>query len=1160
MTTEPVAGATAGGDEGAKQEASKGKGKGPPPVSKGKPPPGKGGPPPPGGGKGKGKQAEALPQFQLPRLDSDWQAEKVVHWQPIKKAALWNGSVWEKVNASLKSGAAAAAPPETLLRRFMHKRSEQAAKKAPGAEQGKSSSRQGKAGPKRLLSQKAALLADINHKFLLRKGIRRAEQLRWIVGPKFDASDPSPQEELPEDILEALLGFLDAASGEQAVLRQNVPPADDLAEAEKLLCGMLAQSCSTFEALQARTDLSLKLARLPARVSEVHEELHLVLSAACSVLDSTSVPMLLEGVLLLGNYVNARNGGAVIGVTLQSLGRLAHTRCLPAENGRRSKHGLNDNALIVLVRHLDGSNPGFAAALAADLDACYLARDFDPKVASEAVRTLQLLVKKVKSQVPSVEGTEEAEAVSKRRLDAFLETSVPMVDGLQELLEEIKDTTAALRQWFAEPQETTLTDMLRSLALLRDALPVPRSKAPQITQRRPEQSRRRSSLDQEALTREISGQKDAPADEKAAAAAAAVSATEADAGAAEAAVVDGTKTEEQLRSVKDGGAAEDVRELVVDPEVPPAAPAIVIDFPPPEQELAPSALVVQLLSLASGTLTISWLFDWDELPTKFPGAEWTARGYEVVQCGEGVEEAEDGGDAEDCESASLLARYPCSRSPLRVDVPPGRRYRFQVRALLLDERVQSPKRRAGDGLCRPPIWASQLSEPCWADLRGAESPSSTSTTSPTKEDSRFRQAVYAAKRSTGSFAASFDSYMRAVPEDSATQGYSPHDADGYSRIESLADDQHQQPMEELLEDLWTSSAEATPGGSESAMSGFEDHELLSLANALSFLEKRTASFSEATAPASAPSPLERRLWSWSEEGGGEAESDAFSVGGMGSQPASGTAPAPAVDIADDDSLRKMVEALSILDRSLSVGEMSDGSCVPEERVEVVAPVENHSMQENASSSPADAAAPACAGDGRCQIELDRSSGGTLGLGITLRYSDVLITSVQGGLAEAWNDAKTPSSPSRLRPGDSIVVVNGVSGNGSLLVKELKKEQLLTITIQHFEGPGHDSVAGVPTEPQPSLPAGSPPGPVPASTASTASPLRLPALPRSEALEAAPDHVLDGNEVLEAAARAYRASVPCSACQGTGQVLHAGGLLLVCLWSFVVFWCFLLCAF
>ena len=67
--------------------------------------------------------------------------------------------------------------------------------------------------------------------------------------------------------------------------------------------------------------------------------LDLALTAAWTIIDSKAMPILLEGILLLGNSVNAssKNLGGAVGVTLESLTKLAHTRCLPAKVRDRLK-------------------------------------------------------------------------------------------------------------------------------------------------------------------------------------------------------------------------------------------------------------------------------------------------------------------------------------------------------------------------------------------------------------------------------------------------------------------------------------------------------------------------------------------------------------------------------------------------------------------------------------------------------------------------------------------------------------------------------------------------------------------------------------------------------------------------------------------------------
>lgn len=75
------------------------------------------------------------------------------------------------------------------------------------------------------------------------------------------------------------------------------------------------------------------MARFKAKAKDLETGLDLALTAAWTIIDSKALPILLEGILLLGNSVNAssKNLGGAVGVTLESLTKLAHTRCLPAK-------------------------------------------------------------------------------------------------------------------------------------------------------------------------------------------------------------------------------------------------------------------------------------------------------------------------------------------------------------------------------------------------------------------------------------------------------------------------------------------------------------------------------------------------------------------------------------------------------------------------------------------------------------------------------------------------------------------------------------------------------------------------------------------------------------------------------------------------------------
>ncbi|CAK9112191.1 unnamed protein product [Durusdinium trenchii] len=81
------------------------------------------------------------------------------------------------------------------------------------------------------------------------------------------------------------------------------------------------------------------MAHFDPRVRDLESGLDLALTAAWTIIDSKAMPILLEGILLLGNSVNAasKNLGGAVGVTLESLTKLAHTRCLPAKQAAGSK-------------------------------------------------------------------------------------------------------------------------------------------------------------------------------------------------------------------------------------------------------------------------------------------------------------------------------------------------------------------------------------------------------------------------------------------------------------------------------------------------------------------------------------------------------------------------------------------------------------------------------------------------------------------------------------------------------------------------------------------------------------------------------------------------------------------------------------------------------
>lgn len=80
------------------------------------------------------------------------------------------------------------------------------------------------------------------------------------------------------------------------------------------------------------------------------------------------------------------------------------------------------------------------------------------------------------------------------------------------------------------------------------------------------------------------------------------------------------------------------------------------------------------------------------------------------------------------------------------------------------------------------------------------------------------------------------------------------------------------------------------------------------------------------------------------------------------------------------------------------------------------------------------------------IELDRSGGTRLGMSILEHVGEtLLVTAVTGGLVEEWNICHS-GEDAQVRPGDRIVVVNGIRSNTYLLLEECKKNKVLHMGI------------------------------------------------------------------------------------------------------------------
>lgn len=677
-------------NSGLKAEAPEAKKEGKAAKGKGKGPAG----PAPVKGKSKGKEASAaVPSWQKPEISAEWQVERMVNWQPIRQTSRLEGSVWQQVHDSL-DGQAAHGLPQDLLERFMRKISEvQAPKRGSEVGQKKAVSQ-----TKRLLSSKQALVADIHHALLTRKGFRKVDDLTWILGPA------KGDEEVPaEEVLEALQGLLGAAVGEERSLTAAGQAAKDGVPSEVFLRQLLERE--PLQELQQRVQLNLDMARFNPKANDLESGLDLALTAAWSIIDSKAMPVLLEGILLLGNSVNAasKNLGGAVGVTLESLTKLAHTRCLPAKQaaGNKRKSSRVESALEVLTLHLDQANQGFIGNLVSDLDACQSAKDFDHKLMASLVQELAEQVGLVQKHL-RLHPESHAPCIQAQRLQSFLTEANGRIQHLQTCLEEIDEATVSLRQWFAEPPSSSLHDMLRVLAALRKLIPSPKpSDIP------PPQDYRLSTT----RKRRLEEKKAHPARETSDAAVTlqipeGVAKTAEDLPEEvpevkefEADLTDRAKEEtpEQTAQVVDQSASQNVLPVGSICEAPP-----------------PSGVLPQILSWSKGTIWISWLFDWTDVHRGF--AEASAEkicAFEVLQF------------TSDCASLSqaelnsrpAASRWRCPTAPLKMDVPLGSHYVFGVRAILL---------KSGQLEDAEMLWASSVSSPVTLDLRYSTSSSSPS--------------------------------------------------------------------------------------------------------------------------------------------------------------------------------------------------------------------------------------------------------------------------------------------------------------------------------------------------------------------------------------------------------------------------------------------------
>jgi hypothetical protein len=81
-----------------------------------------------------------------------------------------------------------------------------------------------------------------------------------------------------------------------------------------------------------------------------------------------------------------------------------------------------------------------------------------------------------------------------------------------------------------------------------------------------------------------------------------------------------------------------------------------------------------------------------------------------------------------------------------------------------------------------------------------------------------------------------------------------------------------------------------------------------------------------------------------------------------------------------------------------------------------------------------------------QITIDKTRGGKLGIKGMWQHGRLVLRSVDGGLVDSWNKEHT-GTIREVRPGDSVVEVNGIRLDNNKIDAELTKRQKLHITLE-----------------------------------------------------------------------------------------------------------------
>mmetsp|Transcript_134007 Transcript_134007/g.244434 ORF Transcript_134007/g.244434 Transcript_134007/m.244434 type:complete len:545 (+) Transcript_134007:113-1747(+) len=472
------------------------------PKAKPKPKPKAKAPPPPPRKTLKRPTSTPPAPWKGPKPSSGTKSERVVNWNPIRQSGLLEGSIWQQVNETIEQRSQHLIPQELLDKAFT--RSEETQSRPPPRHRHKRSET-------RVLPPKEALMADLLHCQLAKQGLADLNCLRSAVGglaadvqstssgssysssssSSCDSSDSESdsgtedemeeekQESTPmdEEALQTLLTFLSLAEGIEEKLTKvsGESTTMPLAASERLLQQVLTR-VGPASLVQSRVQAMLSAASFPKEADELEKTIRSGIKAAEAVANSKALPVFLEGVLVLGNYVNSASQalGLARGVTLDSIAKLAHTKALPDEmatNGNMQARQKSTNALCLVVRQLQKTQgPVWFSTLMFDLEGCRTACKLLCKADTSGVQKLAACVSAVEKCFIS-RGTVPTHHVQ------FMAYASARLATLRILEEDLSSATVSMRRYFAEPEKTPLSAMLRNLEAILEVLPHPEAAA-----------------------------------------------------------------------------------------------------------------------------------------------------------------------------------------------------------------------------------------------------------------------------------------------------------------------------------------------------------------------------------------------------------------------------------------------------------------------------------------------------------------------------------------------------------------------------------------------------------------------------------------------------------------------------------------------------------